>query len=115
MVSNYFYSLSPTCIYGVQSKCLISATMRVPAWAGNVATGLSLRDFPLLDAPCRMTATDDTVPDRYNITSLLCGGLTLSYVDSHKAERVGQPRIPAFHSTRGLTCRICHRSVIMRI
>jgi hypothetical protein len=79
MVSNYFHSLSPTCIYGVQSKCLISATMRVPAWAGNVATGLSLRDFPLLDAPCRMTATDDTVPNRYNITSLLCGGLTLSY------------------------------------
>jgi hypothetical protein len=30
-------------------------------------------------SPGRMTATDDTVPNRYNITSLLCGGLTLSY------------------------------------
>lgn len=52
------------------------------AWAEHVAIGLSLRDFPLLNAPCspcKMTATDDTVPNRYNITPLLCGGLTLSY------------------------------------
>ena len=62
-----FYSLSPI--------CTSRSAIQMPDLSGHVR----VRDFPLLDAPCRMTATDDTVPNRYNITPLLCGGLTLSY------------------------------------